>query len=403
MRTTATIPCILAACALAPAAFAQQSDVTFFVIGKHANYLQGDDGEPQPVDYSFFSEIFMSAGGDAHSAALTLPGGERVGYRDMRTAAGGGRDNILLISGEDRFTDAASLQRRYPDGRYRVSFETPSGSVERGELAFMPRPLPSPPVVTLRQGGEARCAAIRAGEDLTVSWRPFAEGRADPHAILDDLIFVILTDDDGTRVAHSGRPFEGRPFLTYRTNSFTIDGEAIQAGTDYTLSVEHAILDDTQRFAGVPAFTTRAVTTKVALAATDEPPTDCGAGTPPLDEQITMFYYEELDEASEFYGTILGLEKTFDWEWVEFFKTGPASSVGIVRGGEGAYHEPKPGNAVMLSMVTSDVDAWYERIKDRKDLVFLKRIGDGGGIRSFLLEDPGGYTVEFFEWLDAEE
>ena len=120
----------------------------------------------------------------------------------------------------------------------------------------------------------------------------------------------------------------------------------------------------------------------------------------PLDEQITMFYYDDLEAASTFYGTLLGLEKTFDWDWVKFYRTGPSSSVGIVKNGEGAYHAPQPKNAVMLSLVTSDVDAWYGRLENREGVVFLKHIGDGGGIRSFLLEDPGGYTVEFFQWLE---
>ena len=48
-------------------------------------------------------------------------------------------------------------------------------------------------------------------------------------------------------------------------------------------------------------------------------------------------------------------------------------------------------------------DAWCDRLKDRSDVVFLKDIGDGGGIHSFLLEDPGGYTVEFFAWRDSQE
>ena len=57
----------------------------------------------------------------------------------------------------------------------------------------------------------------------------------------------------------------------------------------------------------------------------------------------------------------------------------------------------------MLSLVTEEVDAWYEQLKDKEELKFLKDIGDGGPIRSFLLEDPGGYTVEFYQWLEAPE
>ena len=390
--------------AAAPTA-AQRSDVTFFVIGKHANYQQDEFASLEAVDYSFFSEIFLTKAGDAGNASLIFPGGERVEFADMREARGGSRDNILLISGEDRFTDFDALQNRYPDGRYRVSFDTPSGDVDDGELVFERRPLPEPPVISVSQGRRDNCVHLVPGVDATVHWRPFAEGRADPNGILDDLVFVILTDADGNRVAHSGRPFEGRPYLTFASNSHTIDGGALEAGASYTLSVEHALLDDTTRFDGVPAFTTRAVTTKLELTvASASPAAESGcsasAAPPSLDSQVTMFYYEDLGAAAAFYGDVLGLETELDWEWVKFFKTGPSSSVGIVREGEGAYHGVQETNAVMLSLVTTEIDAWYARLEGRDDLVFLKHIGDGGGIRSFLLEDPGGYTVEFFQWLE---
>ena len=63
---------------------AQNADVTFFVIGKHANFSQDASGERQPVDYSFFSEIFLTADGDASQAVLVLPTGERIDFKDMR-------------------------------------------------------------------------------------------------------------------------------------------------------------------------------------------------------------------------------------------------------------------------------------------------------------------------------
>ena len=116
-----------------------------------------------------------------------------------------------------------------------------------------------------------------------------------------------------------------------------------------------------------------------------------------------MLYYENIDAASAFYGEILGLEKTFDWTWVRFYQTGPASSIGIVTEGDGAWHKVQERNAVMVSLVTDEVDAWYDRLRERDDVVFLKHIGDGGGIRNFMLQDPGGYTVEFFQWLETEQ
>jgi len=382
---------------------AQQDDVTFFVIGKHANYSQSTSGEMKPVDFSFFSEIFLTSSGDAGDARLRFPTGEIIAYRDMRKADGGDRDNLLLVSGEDRYTTFADLQRRYPDGEYTVSFATPSGSVDEGVLTFQERPLPDPPVIALGQGETGDCAVLAPGKDVTVSWQPFGKGRADPNGILDDLIFVILTDAEGHRVAHSGRPFEGRPYLTYANESHVISGDALAANTSYTLSVEHALLDDTIRFDDVPAFTTRAVTTKLEIRTGPSDMMECAPPAPTLTSSVTMLYYKDIGPAARFYGDILGLELELDWDWIRFYKTGPASSVGLVTEGDGAWHEARAQNAVMLSLVTEDVDAWYRRIAGRDDVIILKDIGDGGPIRSFLLEDPGGYTVEFFEWLTEPE
>jgi len=389
--------------ACAAPVLAQNADVTFFVIGKHANFSQDASGERKSIDYSFFSEVFLTADGDASNAVLTLPTGERLDFRDMRERDDGSRDNILLVSGEDRFTKLAGLQARYPDGKFIVSFSTPSGDVDSVVLEFDNRGLPTPPKVSIAQNGVSNCVGLMPGVNATVSWGAFDGGRADPNGILDDLIFVILTDAEGNRVAHSGRPFEGKPYLTFATETYTIDGAALQPGQTYVLSVEHAILDDTTRFDSVPAFTTRASTTKIDIATFGDASerTSCTARQeiPSLDSQVTMLYYKNFDDAVHFYGSSLGLEMEFDWPWIKFFKTGPSSSVGIVAEGEGAWHKAQETNAVMLSLVTSEVDAWNDRLNNRDDVIFLKEIGDSGGIRSFMLQDPGGYTVEFFEWL----
>ena len=388
---------------LCGAALAQQEDVTFFVIGKHANFEQSSAGGVTPVDYSFFSEIFLTSDGNANDASLRFPTDEVVPYRDMRQAEGGSRDNIFLISGEDRFTRFSDLQARYPDGDYEVSFSTPSGDVANGILTFEERPLPDAPVIELRQDESTACSVLAPGKDVAVSWQPFAEGKADPNGILDDLVFVILTDSEDSRVSHSGRPFEGKPYLTYADEQHTIPGDVLAPGQTYTLSVEHAILDDTTRFDGVPAFTTRAVTTKLEVKVGASEMTSCLPAIPSLSSTVTMFYYKDNGPAAHFYGEVLGLENELDWDWVKFYKTGPASSVGLVTEGDGGWHKVQEYNAVMLSLVTEDVDAWYERITKHDDLKILKDIGDGGPIRSFLLEDPGGYTVEFFEWLVEPE
>ena len=118
-------------------------------------------------------------------------------------------------------------------------------------------------------------------------------------------------------------------------------------------------------------------------------------------ESYVMLYYKSLDAPRNFYGKILGLETAFDDEWVTLYKITSTSYVGVVKEGGTAYHKAQEHSAVMLSLVVEDVDSWYEKIRMNEDLVILKEIynHDSAPIRAFLVEDPGGYTIEIFQWL----
>ena len=131
-------------------------------------------------------------------------------------------------------------------------------------------------------------------------------------------------------------------------------------------------------------------------------PANNAASRPSIDSHTVMLYYDDLTEASIFYGEKLGLEKTQDFGWVKFFRLSAGAEVGIVKAGPGAYYAPQPKNAVMLSIVTREVDAWYKRLKPDKAIVFLVDIHTAktAPIRNFMIRDPGGYTVEFFQWLE---
>ena len=408
-RASYWIPIMVMLFSLSAPVNAQQQDVTFFVIGKHANFDQLPDGALEPVDFSFFSEIFFTANGDAENAFMNMPTGERIRFRDQRLLEGPEKDNLLLISGAKRFSSYAELLSWYPDGVYEIEFDTPSGSVSDVELEFPVNGLPNAPKIFLYQDGKPVCGVVDPDKALEVRWSRFTQGGADENGILDDLIFAILEDETGQRVSHSGRPFEGKPYLTYVDTSHKIEAAAMQDAKEYTLNVEHAVLTDTSKFDSVPAMTTYAVTTRLkfrtgTVSGADcsgesrEENTDMGLTT---DAQVVMFYYKDLTDADHFYGNILGFKKTLDDDWVKFYKTSANATVGLVAESDGAWHQAQEKNAVMLSIVTSEVDAWYEMLRQKEGVSFLKEIGDGGPIRSFLIEDPGGYTVEFFEWLES--
>ena len=120
-----------------------------------------------------------------------------------------------------------------------------------------------------------------------------------------------------------------------------------------------------------------------------------------IDSQIVMFYYDDLAAPTEFYGKTLGLVQTQDFGWARFFQIVPGSEVGLVKAGPGAYYTPQARNAVMLSIVTSNVDAWYEKLKGQPGVDFIAdlKTHEGAPIRNFLIRDPGGYTIEVFQWL----
>jgi len=127
-----------------------------------------------------------------------------------------------------------------------------------------------------------------------------------------------------------------------------------------------------------------------------------------IDATITFFYYENLGEAAAFYGDLLGLEKMMDEDWVKIYRITDTSSVGLVLEGKG-YHSVSADKPAMLSIVTDNVDAWYQLLLESKVTLQTKlkpedqeSDPDGAPVRGFVAEDPGGYTVEFFSWQDQK-
>ena len=65
----------------------------------------------------------------------------------------------------------------------------------------------------------------------------------------------------------------------------------------------------------------------------------------------------------------------------------------------------------MLSIVTDEVDAWYDKLS-AAGVTMQSELSPPGTekepgtapVRGFIAEDPGGYTIEFFSWnKDAGE
>ncbi len=246
---------------------AQTRDVNFAVVGKSADFEQAGERAPQRQHYSFFAEIVLADDTPLGEATLVRPDGREVAFNDQRGAVGPGQDQILRVRGERRYDSEAELDTEWPSGEYVFRYRPPgadepvSARIRLGEGEF-----PARPAVWLKQDGRAVVAdRIDPMQDLVVKYTPFASGRADPREICDDLIFVALRDEGDYRADHSGRPFQGQRFMLYSDTERVIPASALAPASRYTLSVQHAALEETARSAGVPVLATRSVTTALEI------------------------------------------------------------------------------------------------------------------------------------------
>ena len=243
---------------------AQEHDVSFVAAIKGSRYDQPHDGNPELTRYFFFTEIFLAAGGVVTDATLQRIGSPGDPPQELPWHFGA-RGDVLTFAGG--FSPSLSeLDAVFPDGHYQLDLDSPSGGLSAQKIEFAPIAdkyrVPEPVTISLAQGGHnVAPSRVDPDNELTVRWSEFVQGRADPHGVVDDLIFVILTDCHGDIVSHSGRPFAGAPFLTYEAESYPVPKGSLAPGLPYTVVVEHASVVNSDRGQGVPVFASYATVT----------------------------------------------------------------------------------------------------------------------------------------------
>jgi len=124
-----------------------------------------------------------------------------------------------------------------------------------------------------------------------------------------------------------------------------------------------------------------------------------GGTRPSVEGLITFLYYKDMERAARFYGEVMGFELAIDQGWAKVYKVADSACVGIVDEKRG-YHKVSPTKPVILTVVVSDTDAWYQHLKG-KGIVTLNEPHDVEELklRAFLLYDPEGYVIEIQEFL----
>jgi hypothetical protein len=405
----------------AAAAAATGAQVRFFVLVKSSNYSQSTDGALTLLNYHFFSEIFPAAG-VAVSGNLTTPGATVAKPYEPH-------DATLYVEG-GHFKTLSDLDAAYPNGQYRVSLQGSGVNVSGAPLNLSgpqgKTDLPAPIHISVEQDGHSISPdRIVATKPVTLRWSAFSNGRSDPNHIVDDMIFVVLQDCHGQRIFHTGLPFDG-PYMHHDVREVQLDANLLHPGQPYSMFVEMPHVADSIRAGDTPGFASYATATYLDLKTvgdlqavgkssaacpasmpamdtgqTDRPPAASQSSSGPITDQVTFLYYEDLAAPRQFYQQVLGLKPYYDTEWVSLYHTAPGASIGLVKLDHTNSSPPQRRAAVMVSIVTSDVAAWYRKLQHNPQARIVKPLYDHPAvpIRAFEMEDPSGYPVEIFQWL----
>ena len=121
-----------------------------------------------------------------------------------------------------------------------------------------------------------------------------------------------------------------------------------------------------------------------------------------FDSQITWLYYDDMAGADAFFREVMGFERVVDQGWAKIYRTGRDAFLGAVAGDRG-FRKPQQDAAVLITLVTQDVDGWYGYLEERgtKILTGIENREDIE-IRCFFFQDPGGYAFEVQEFLEPD-
>lgn len=108
-------------------------------------------------------------------------------------------------------------------------------------------------------------------------------------------------------------------------------------------------------------------------------------------QQITFLHTQDLAATQRFYSQLLGLAMVRCQANCLIFRATESAYLGFCE-----HIEPiTPGRKVILTLVSKDVEEWYETLKNRgADLMEPPKANPKYEITHFFLKDPDGYWIE---------
>ncbi len=114
-------------------------------------------------------------------------------------------------------------------------------------------------------------------------------------------------------------------------------------------------------------------------------------GRPALDQKITFIYTRDLGSSAAFYERVLGLRLALDQKTCRIYHVVGTAYIGVCQ----RSRPPASTDSLILTLVTQDVDGWYERLL-AQGINFEKPPAYNAqyDIYHCFLRDPDGYLIE---------
>ncbi len=118
---------------------------------------------------------------------------------------------------------------------------------------------------------------------------------------------------------------------------------------------------------------------------------------------LVNLYYRDLPAAVRFWTEGLGFPIVLDQGWAKLLRLREGSFLGLVDSRRG-YHRPQEHNAVLITVVTDDLETWRVRAQQAgaQAVTEIERHPELQ-VERFFCRDPGGYTLEFQRFLRPQD
>lgn len=118
-----------------------------------------------------------------------------------------------------------------------------------------------------------------------------------------------------------------------------------------------------------------------------------------------FLYYKNYDEATNFYGDILGFKNVFEFpDFATIFQTTGSTFITVVNDNGRGMHSSDEPKTIAIALVTDQLDGWYQYALSQNLNIKNppKPLADNPH-HAFLVTDPGGYILEFEHFADHPE